>query len=231
MVSRRINVSVLGVLERPALAWMARRLPPWVTPDQLTAIGFVGALVCAAGYIGSRWSIQYLWLTCLGLVFHWAGDSLDGTLARLRHIERPRYGFFIDHTSDLFSQTVVFLSMGLSVCARFDVSCLGLISFFGAFIYSMIHAHVHDTMRITYFGFGPTEIRALMLLGAIATIFFGVIDVSHWVALPAFLQPFTVYDVVICFLAFGGIAFIAVLALKEGRRLSSEDPVRATKRK
>jgi len=228
MVSSRINVSVLGVLERPALAWMARRLPRWVTPDQLTAIGFVGALVCAAGYIGSRWSVQYLWLTCLGLVFHWAGDSLDGTLARLRHIERPRYGFFLDHTSDLFSQTIVFLSMGLSVCARFDVSCLGLISFFGAFIYSMIHAHVHDTMRITYFGFGPTEIRALMLLGAIVTIFFGVIDVSHWLALPAVLQPFTVYDVVICFLATGGFASIAVLAIREGKLLSMEDRSEST---
>ena len=113
--------------------------------------------------------------------------------------------------------------MGLSVCARFDVSCLGLISFFAAFIYSMIHAHVHDTMRITYFGFGPTEIRALMFLGAIATIFFGVIDVSHWFALPAVLQPFTVYDVVICFFATGGLASIVVLAVREGRLLSMED--------
>lgn len=209
---------------------MVQRLPPWVTPDQLTAIGFLGALVCAAGYIGSRWSLQYLWLTCFGLILHWAGDSLDGNLARIRNIERRRYGFFIDHTSDLFAQTIVFLSMGLSVCARFDVSCLGLISFFAAFIYSMIHAHVHDTMRITYFGFGPTEIRALMLLGAIVTMCFGVTDVSNWLGLPPVLQPFTIYDVVICFLAFAGIASIAVLAIKEGRRLSLEDPLNTTKR-
>jgi len=224
MVSRRINASVLGVLERPALAWMARHMPPWVSPDQLTMLGFVGALVCAAGYVGSRWSLAYLWLTCLGLILNWVGDSLDGNLARVRQIERPRYGFFIDHTSDLFSQAIVFLSMGVSACARFDVSCIGLIAFFAAFIYSMIHAHVHDTMRITYFGFGPTEIRALMVLGAIVTIFFGVTDLSHTLGLPSFLQPFTIYDLVICFFAIAGLATVAVFAIKEGRLLSSQDP-------
>ena len=97
---QRVNDSVLGALERPALAWMAVRLPAAVVPDHLTAFGAVGAVLTAAGYVLSRRSLSWLWLACAGLFINWLGDSLDGTLARLRHIERPRYGFFIDHTSD-----------------------------------------------------------------------------------------------------------------------------------
>jgi phosphatidylglycerophosphate synthase len=126
---RRINDSVLGVWERPALAWMAARLPAAVVPDQLTALGVLGALLTAAGFVLSRWSLSWLWLACVGLVLNWLGDSLDGTLARLRRIERPRYGFFIDHTSDMFCQTITFVSLGVSPLAHFGVACLGLITF------------------------------------------------------------------------------------------------------
>jgi len=89
---QRINNSVLGAWERPALAWMAARLPATVVPDQLTALGVLGALLTAASYVLSRWSLAWLYLACLGLLLNWLGDSLDGTLARLRRIERPRYG-------------------------------------------------------------------------------------------------------------------------------------------
>src|SRR5580700_10238488 len=125
----RLNDSVLGALERPALKWMADRLPTRVIPNHLTVIGVLGALLTAAGFVLSRRSLSWLWLANVGLVVNWLGDSLDGTLARRRRIERPRFGFFVDHTSDLFSQVIIFLSIGLSPCAHFTVACLGLIAF------------------------------------------------------------------------------------------------------
>ena len=83
---------------------MADRLPLSLTPDHLTLIGIAGAVTASAGYFASRWSLEWLWIASAGLVINWVGDSLDGTVARLRGIQRPRYGFFVDHTSDLFSQ-------------------------------------------------------------------------------------------------------------------------------
>jgi archaetidylinositol phosphate synthase len=155
----RVNDSLLGAWERPALAWMAARLPAAVVPDQLTAFGVCGAMLTVTGYVQSRQSLAWLWLACAGLCINWFGDSLDGTLARVRRIERPRYGFFIDHTSDLFCQIITFIALGVSPLAHFGVACLGLITFLFAFVYSLITAHARATMRITYFYFGPTEMR------------------------------------------------------------------------
>jgi len=227
MPAKRLNDSVLGVLERPALAWMATRMPARVTPDHLTVIGFAGALLASAGYVASSWSLQWLWLASVGMVLNWAGDSLDGTVARLRRIERPRYGFFVDHNSDLVSQVLVFLGLGLSPCARFGIACLGLIMFLMAFVYTMICAQVRDTFRITYYGFGPTEIRALLVAGNLITVQAGVLDLSRWITPLARLGPVTIYDFVIVLVCALTIPGIALLALREGRSLSREDPPRA----
>jgi len=224
---KRLNASALGGLERAALAWMADRLPPWMTPDHLTGVGLAGALAAAAGYFASRWSIEWLWLACAGLLVNWAGDSLDGTLARLRQIERPRYGFFLDHTSDLFSQSLVFLCLGLSPCARFEVACLGLIAFLMAFVYSLICAEVSGTLRITYFGFGPTEIRALLIAGNLITLSVGLLDVTRWVAPHASLGPVTIYELVIVLLFAVTLPVLAILAHGERRRLALVDPERS----
>lgn len=227
MPKKRLNASALGGLERAALAWMADRLPPWMTPDHLTGVGLAGALAAAAGYFASRWSIEWLWLACAGLLVNWAGDSLDGTLARLRQIERPRYGFFLDHTSDLFSQSLVFLCLGLSPCARFEVACLGLIAFLMAFVYSLICAEVSGTLRITYFGFGPTEIRALLIAGNLITLSVGLFDVTRWVAPHASIGPVTIYELVIVLLFAVTLPVLAILAHGERRRLALVDPERS----
>ena len=230
MAAKRVNDSVLGALERPALAWLADRLPGWVLPDHLTALGVLGALLAAAGFVLSRWSIPWLWLSCLGLLTNWFGDSLDGTLARRRKIERPRYGFFVDHTSDLFGQAIVFLSVGISPCAHFAVACLALIAFLMAFVYTLIGAQVRDTMRITYLGFGPTEIRFLLLFGNLITLAVGVIDLGTWITPLAVLGPVSIHDLVMSVLALAGTGTIASLAIREARALAREDPP-ATKAK
>jgi phosphatidylglycerophosphate synthase len=224
MAVKRVNQSVLGALERPTLAWVAQRLPAWVVPDHLTVLGFVGAFLAATGFVLSRWSISWLWLSCLGLAVNWFGDSLDGTLARFRRRERPRYGFFIDHTSDLFSNVIVFLAIGVSPCTHFAVACLGLIAFLMAFVYTMIGTHVRQRMRITYFGFGPTEIRALLIIGNLLVLEFGVIDVHRYFGPLSGAGVFSIHDVVISFLAVAGAILLAFLATREARALGREDP-------
>lgn len=222
--ANRINISALGALERPALAWMAERLPRSLTPDHLTVVGIGGALIASAGYFASRWSLQWLWVASAGLVINWAGDSLDGTVARLRGIQRPRYGFFVDHTSDLFSQSLIFLTLGLSPCAHFSIACLGVIAFLMAFVYSLICVEVRDTLRITYFGFGPTEIRALLIAGNLITLWAGVFDVG--VPPRGWFGPVTIYELTIVTLFTITVPALALLALKERSELANEDPPR-----
>jgi archaetidylinositol phosphate synthase len=224
MAVLRVNESVLGALERPALSWVVTRLPAWVLPNHLTIVGVSGALLAGAGFVASRWSTGWLWLATFGLLANWFGDSLDGTLARLRLIERPRFGFFVDHTSDLFSQVIIFLAVGASPCAHFGVACLGLIAFLMAFVYTLIGAQVKGTMRITYFGFGPTEIRALFFLGNLLTLVFGIVDLRAWFAPLGVTSSVTIYDIVICLLAFLGATLIGALAIREASMLALEDP-------
>jgi archaetidylinositol phosphate synthase len=223
---QRINDSVLGPLERPALAWLVRRLPPKVVPDHLTAFGVFGALLTATGFVLSCRSLTWLWLASLGLIINWLGDSLDGNLARLRHIERPRYGFFIDHTTDLFCQSLTFIALGLSPLAHFSMACLGLITFLMAFVYTLIAAQTRATMRITYFYFGPTEIRALLLVGNLLTLAFGVVDLRRWFAGFPGVGPISIHDAVITMLSASGIVVIALLAWRDARVLNVEDPPR-----
>jgi archaetidylinositol phosphate synthase len=167
-----------------------------------------------------------LWLASLGLIFNWLGDSLDGNLARLRHIERPRYGFFIDHTTDLFCQSLTFIALGVSPLAHFGMACLGLITFLMAFVYTLITAQTRATMRITYLYFGPTEIRALLLLGNLLTLIIGVVDLRHWFPVIPGTVSVSIHDAFIALLVVLGVVVIALLAWRDARALSVEDPPR-----
>jgi len=220
---QRVNDSFLGPIERPTLAWVAARLPAAVVPDHLTAFGVVGGLITAAGFLLSRSSLTWLWLASVGLLINWFGDSLDGTLARVRGIERPRYGFFIDHASDLFCQIITFLALGVSPLAHFGAACLGLITFLLAFVYSMIIAHARATMRVTYFYFGPTEIRALLLLGNVLTIAVGVVDLTWLPPVPG-AGAITIHDFFIALLSLAGLIAIGTAAVGDARALAAEDP-------
>jgi archaetidylinositol phosphate synthase len=229
MVLQRFNASVLGPLERPALAWMAAHMPARVTPDHLTLLGIFGALLAGAGYVLSCQSLPWLALASAGLLINWVGDSVDGTLARYRKIERPRYGFFVDHSSDLFGNVVVFLSLGVSPCAHFSIACLGLIAFLMCFVFTLIGAQVRSTMRITYLGFGPTEIRALLLLGNLMVLFNGVVSI-HLPLWPFDLYgPLSTYDLGILILALAGALLVLIMALRESRALALEDPPRTSR--
>ena len=125
----RVNRILLGPLERPALKWLAEHMPRWMTPDILTGIGFLGAVIIAVSYYLTNYNPAYLWLASFGFVVNWFGDSLDGSLARFRHIERPRYGFFLDHTLDSASETVIFIGLGLSPYVNLELAFLALVGY------------------------------------------------------------------------------------------------------
>ena len=95
----RIQENLLAKAERRLLNWLCARLPAAIKPDHLTAIGIVGAVMVLAGYAASASDRWWLWLAVGGYVIHWFGDSLDGSVARHRGIERPRYGYFLDHSA------------------------------------------------------------------------------------------------------------------------------------
>ena len=169
--SERIQTSFLNAAEKRALIWLAQRQPRWMTSDILTYIGVMGSVLFVVGCVLANSDIRYLWLASLGLVIHWYGDSLDGTLARVRNTQRPTYGFFIDHTFDVVTTVMIFLGVGFSPMFRMDVSLLALAGYLSLSIYTYICTILKNEFRLTYAGFGPTEFRLLLILMNILCIY------------------------------------------------------------
>jgi len=204
-------------VERPLVGWLAAKLPAAVTPDHLTLTGFVGAVVCGIGYAASWWSPIWLWLASAGLIVNWFGDSLDGTLARFRRIERPRYGFFIDNTTDFLSLLCVFFGLGISPYMRFSIACLGLVAYYMASFFNLIRSIDTQVIQIGYYGIGPTEIR----LGLIGYNFF-LLTIGDWpVKTPLGLMSLIDCSVIMAFVAV--LVSFLVMVWSEGRRLAQEE--------
>jgi len=161
---KRVNDMLLGPLERPALQWLAARMPPWVTPDVLTGIGVVASVMIFAGYALTNLSPWWLWFVNLGFVLNWFGDSLDGTLARYRKAERPKFGFYIDHTVDAISEFLVIIGLGISPFMRLDVAAFVLIGYLLVSVHVYIRTCVDGVFKIAYGRFGPTELRVIVMI-------------------------------------------------------------------
>lgn len=162
--SVRIQTSILNGVEKKALAFLADRQPRWMTSNILTGIGTFGAIVISLGYILSQININYLWLSSLGFVINWYGDSLDGTLARVRNKQRPIFGYYIDHTVDIINELLIFLGLGLSGLICFDLSLFILIVYMMLTFNVSINAHLKKEFRLTYAKLGPTEFRVLAII-------------------------------------------------------------------
>jgi len=160
----RVNDILFGPLERPALRWLCERLPSWVNPDILTAVGLFGGVIIAAAYWLCHVDNNFLWLVDIGLAVNWFGDSLDGNLARYRNIERFRYGYFIDHTVDTLTQTIICVGLGLSPYISFNYALLALIGYLQLGILTYIDTAVTGIFKISYGKIGPTEIRIFIVL-------------------------------------------------------------------
>lgn len=162
--AERIQTSILNAAEKKALVWLAKRQPKWMTSDILTGIGFLGALVIAAGYVLSGKNVNFLWLASLGFVINWYGDSLDGTLARVRNTQRPVYGYYLDHTVDGINESLMFIGLGLSGLIHFPLALGILVLYLLLTINVSVNAHLKKEFRLTYAKLGPTEFRILGIL-------------------------------------------------------------------
>ena len=179
-IVRRLNEGLLQPLERPALQYMAKRLPESITPDMLTTFGFVGAVMTFVGFAFAQSNPLLLLFAAAGLVINWLGDSLDGTVARYRRIERPTYGFFVDHTTDVFEQVIIVLGIAMSGYIRFELAILGLIVYLLFSVLTFARSQYISTLQISYAGFGPTELRLALILLAIAIIVFPPQPMHIW---------------------------------------------------
>lgn len=160
---RRELTFLLAGPERRLLRWIAARLPGWVTSDQLTVLGVLAATATAAGYALSGLHPAWLWGASAGLVVNWLGDSLDGTLARVRHTERPRYGYYLDHAVDAYATAAIGIGLGLSPYVSLGVA-LGLVV---VYLWLSINVYLESTVfgafRLAYGRLGPTEVRLLLI--------------------------------------------------------------------
>ena len=160
----RIQRNWLAAGERRILNWLCAHMPRAITPDILTAIGMIGAVMVFLGYVASNWGVAWLTVSLVGYAVQWFGDSLDGSLARWRRIERPSYGYFIDHSCDGLANLLIVAGIGLSPFVTMDVAMIALAGYLLMSIHAFLSARVVGELRLSYLAAGPTELR-LMLIG------------------------------------------------------------------
>lgn len=160
--------------ERRLLRWTAARLPRSWMPDHLTIVGVLGAFTVAAGYGLSLRHPGWLWLASAGLVLNWFGDSLDGTLARVRQIERPKYGYYLDHMVDAINTAIIGAGIGLSPYVSLPIAMLLVILYLCLSINVYLESSVFEQFDLGFGIFGPTEVRILLVL-ANAGLFAGAV--------------------------------------------------------
>lgn len=221
--AERIQTSFLNAVEKKALIWLAHRQPRWVTSDMLTYLGIIGAAVCALGYALSNWNIYWLWLSSLGLFINWYGDSLDGTLARVRQLQRPVYGFFIDHSLDAIAICFFCIGGGLSCMFNMEVAMLILVGYLVLSVYTYIGTILKGEFRLSYGGgFGPTEMRLfIILLNTLAMYTSWIYIRYNW-----FGYEFGVFDIVGFVISIILFTMWLFQFLKDRRLLAEHDPLK-----
>ncbi len=163
--AERAQHSIVAGIEKKCLLWLAARMPRQMNSDHLTLIGFLGHLGAGLSYWLARYSSEGLLLCILFLAINWLGDSLDGTLARVRHQPRPRYGFYVDHVVDTFGALFLLGGAALSNYMSPPVAAGLLISFYMISIEVYLAAYTIGTFHLSFGGFGPTELRILLAIG------------------------------------------------------------------
>lgn len=219
--SLRIQTSFLNGMEKKALVWLAGRQPQWVTSDMLTVVGVIGAFLTGLGFALTHYGIGWLWLSSAGLVLNWYGDSLDGTLARVRNRQRPLYGYYLDHTVDCINEAFMFVGAGLSPLVDLNLALAVFILYLFLTVNVSINAHLKSEFRLTYAKLGPTEFRLIIiLLNTLLILFPGLLSFS----LELCGHSFSTLDLV----AMGLIAVLALIYLvtvfADARHYATIDP-------
>lgn len=167
----RDQSSLLAPIEKKLLIWLAHRMPACINSDHLTLIGFVAMAMAGLCYWLARWNRLALLAVIFWLAVNWFGDSLDGTLARVRNRLRPRYGFYVDHVTDAFGTTFLLLGMAFSGYMAEWVGLGLLIVYLMLSIQSYLATHALGTFQLSFWKFSPTELRVLLAIGNVALLF------------------------------------------------------------
>jgi len=168
--ARRVNRSLTAGIEKRALVWMAERAPKWLSSDQLTVLGLsaqIGAGICYAWSRSNRYALLPA-IVCLAL--NWLGDSMDGTLARVRRQQRPRYGFYVDHMVDVFGSVALMCGLGCSGFLHWQTAIAMLVAFLLLSSESYLATYTMSCFQLSQGIFGPTEIRLLLIAGNVALL-------------------------------------------------------------
>lgn len=163
-LSQRIHKSFLAAPEKKLLLWVAKKLPNKINSDHLTVLGFLGMVSCALSYAFSSRHGYMLFAASFFVIINWIGDSLDGTLARIRNQERPRYGFYVDHILDVIGVTCLMYGLVFSNKASFVILSVLLVNFLILSIDSYLYSNATGIFKLSIWKIGPTEIRILLIL-------------------------------------------------------------------
>jgi phosphatidylglycerophosphate synthase len=215
----RVNQGLLAGAEKRALVWIAQRLPAWVSSDHLSALGLLGMLGAGAAFAAGGVSVRALPFVVVALAVNWFGDSLDGTLARVRNRQRPRYGYYLDHALDVLGTAFLFGGLAIGGLMSPVVAMALLAAYFAVMAEVFLATNVRGVFRMSFLGFGPTELRIVLSVGALALMR------EPRVTLAGF-GPYQLFDV-------GGVIAAACLAVaflvsaaRNGRALFLEEPLR-----
>ena len=209
---------LLAKPEKRLLVWVAGRLPRRILPDDLTAIGVLAAFGVCAAYQLSNESTAWLWAASALLVAQWFGDSLDGTLARVRGIQRPTYGFYLDHLVDAIATAAIGIGLGLSPLMLLSIGTLIVVAYLILSINVYLESFAFGRFSIGYGLIGPTEVRLILIalntvvaLGA--GLDFVVVDLQ-----------LTVFDLIGLAIAGGMIVLLLGRAVRNLRELARSEP-------
>jgi archaetidylinositol phosphate synthase len=209
---------LLAEPEKKALLWLARQMPSWINSDHLTLLGLVAMLLAGCSFWAARWNKLSLILVVISLALNWFGDSLDGTLARFRNCQRPRYGYYVDHVIDLFGVMALLGGLAMSgyMSQLIAVALLAAFALVEAEVF--LATYVQKIFRLSCFCVGPTELRIVLAIGTLYLLR------KPWVHI-AGKGPYLLFDV-------GGIVAIAGLlvafsysAIRNSRTLYHEEPL------
>jgi archaetidylinositol phosphate synthase len=220
---RRVNNILLGPLERPAIQWLVEHMPSWVNSDMLTFLGLFASILIGVSYYLTNISPKFLWLASLGFILNWFGDSLDGNLARYRKVERPRYGFFIDHTIDTISEVIIFISIGTSPYVDLTLSLIALAGYQCMANLVYITTSVKGEFKISYGSLGPTEVRVLAIIANAVIYFLGNPELNLPFKLPFLNGPLYVYNLLLYVVIFLLFFFFIYTTTTQAIKLERKD--------
>lgn len=211
----RVQQAITAKLEKRALVWMSERMPRWINSDHLTALGFAAQFLAGATYALARFSPRWLIATNLFIALNWLGDSLDGTLARVRNQQRPRYGFYVDHVIDTFGAAFLMGGLALSGYLHWTVGAAMLVAFLMCSIEVYLATYTVGKFQLSYGKFGPTEIRIALCIGNV------VLMHKPWVHF--FGQQVRLFDVGGTIAALVMLAIMVNSAVRHTRQLYGEE--------